>query len=305
MTVADNLWRGKLENLYFEGRSVIDLTSNFFQVDLTDYKNCLEVTRKADIVIHLADIVAGINFVFDNQWYVFHKNILINSNTLAAAIENKVGQYLYIGTACSYPAELQSKVGARPLQEKDAYPANPESSYGWSKLMGEYECALAEQEGKIQVATLRLHNIYGPPCEFSEARAQVIPALCRKAICFPEEPFVVWGSGQQRRAFIYVSDAIEAILLAMERGFGKGVIQIGPELSSSVKGIAESIVALSRKEIQIEYDLSKPEGDVDRVGDGARAADILDWSPKVNLETGLMETYRWIEHQLKARCGIE
>ena len=301
ITVADNLWRGKIANLYYGVEPVIDLKTNFLNLDLTDYKNCLEATKDVDMVIHLADIVAGINYVFDNQWTVFHKNMLINTNTLAAAIANNVEKYLYVGTACSYPMELQSEIGGRPLREEDAYPANPESSYGWSKLMGEYECTLAEREEKIQVAILRLHNVYGSPCEFDGVLSQVIPALCRKAICFPAEPFVVWGSGQQRRAFLFVSDVVDVIVRAMKNGFGKGVIQISPESSTSIKEISEQIVTFSGKDIAIEYDISKPEGDKDRVGDSTRASELLGWSPSVDLKTGLCKTYHWIEGQIISR----
>ena len=164
--------------------------------------------------------------------------------------------------------------------------------------MGEYECALAEQEERIEVAILRLHNVYGPPCDFDQARSQVIPALCRKAINFPAEPFIVWGSGQQRRAFLFVSDVVDAIVRGLRSGFGKGVIQISPESSVSIKEIAEQIVVLSGKDIPIKYDTSKPEGDKDRVGDSTWARELLGWSQGVDLESGLHQTYNWIQKRI-------
>ena len=207
--VVDNLWRGKLENLEENGKFAINLENNFFEKDLTNYSNCLEVTKNIDMVIHLADIVAGINFVFGNELFVFRQNLLINSNILEASINNKVKKFLYVGTACSYPLEKQNTIGSKPLKESDIYPANPESGYGWSKLMGEYELELATKLNKIEGGTIRLHNVYGPPCEISEEKSQVIPALIRKLLL--NEEFIVWGSGKQRRAFLYVDDVIDGI----------------------------------------------------------------------------------------------
>jgi len=297
--VADNLWRGKLENLHSNGQPLIDLESKFFQVDLQDLEQCRYVTRNVDTVVHLADIVAGINYVFSNELFLFRANNLINSNMLNASIENGVKRFLYVGTACSYPVERQSSVGGPLLKEEDAYPANPESAYGWSKLIGEYECALAEKEGKIDMAVLRFHNVYGPPAELSADRSQVIPALCRKAICYPKEPFIVWGTGTQRRAFLFVEDAVDAIIRALDRGMGKGVIQIGPSESVSIAEVARKIVTLSGKAIEIEFDTSKPEGDKDRVGDTSKARIELGWMPRVGLEQGLGQTYRWAKKHLQ------
>jgi GDP-D-mannose 3',5'-epimerase len=298
VVVVDNLWRGKLENLFGGNDPIIDIESRFFQYDLRDYKKCLEVTSEIDVVVHLADIVAGISFVLSNELFLFRANNLINSNVLSAAIENDVNSYLYVGTACSYPAEKQATILSSPLKESDAYPANPESAYGWSKLMGEYECGLAHKEGKINVAILRLHNVYGSPCELSMERSQVIPALCRKAILHPDEEFVVWGSGSQRRGFLHVDDAVHGIIAALESGMGKGVIQIGPEHSYSIGDIAERIVQLSGKNIPIRFDTEKPEGDKDRFASLEKAERLLGWKPTVSLDTGLAKTYSWAKTNL-------
>jgi|TARA_B100000315_G_scaffold211537_1_gene208403 nucleoside-diphosphate-sugar epimerase len=297
--VADNLWRGSIENLIINGRTVIDMKMCFHKHDLRDYNNCLTVSKGMDAVIHLADIVAGINFVFANEFFLYRANIVMNSHMLDAAIENNVKKYVYVGTACSYPAEMQSELNPPPFVEEDAYPANPESAYGWSKLMGEYECELAQNEGAIQTSILRLHNVYGPPCEMSPEKSQVIPALIRKAVNYPKEEFIVWGSGNQRRAFLYVDDAVEAIIVALDKGMNNGVIQIGPGESYSIADIAERIVRLSGKEIDIKFDPSMPEGDKDRTADSSKAHKILGWQQKVSLDEGLQHTYTWANDYLK------
>lgn len=296
--VADNLWRGRKENLVLNGESLIDLDKDFHEVDLTDLDACRLVTKDVDTVFHLADIVAGINFVFDNQHFLFRQNILINTNVLAACIENKVENYIYVGTACSYPKDKQANLDPPPFKEHEVYPAEPESSYGWSKLMGEYEAELAMKSGNINVGILRFHNVYGGPCELSPEKSQVIPALCRKAIEYPDTDFIVWGSGTQRRAFVYIDDIIDGLVQVVRNGMGKGAIQLGPSESVSIKDIAEKIVRISGKNINIQFDTTKAEGDKDRTADFSRARELLGWEPKVSIDQGLQATFDWCRQHL-------
>lgn len=297
--VVDNLWRGKKEYLTNEnGQPVINLTTHFFEYDLSVPNICDDLVSKVDYVVHLADIVAGIGYVFNNQGSIFRQNMLINSNIITSVRKNPVKGYVYVGTACSFPAQLQTGVDARPLREVDQYPANPESAYGWSKLMGEYEALLMEEEAGIPVSVLSFHNVYGSPCDYGKEKSQVIPSLIRKALEFPDKPFVVWGTGAQGRAFVHVGDIIEALILAMEKGFGKGVIQIGPDKCHSIKEIAETIAKVSGKDINIQYDTSKPEGDRGRCADYTKAKSILGWEPKMNIQKGLKNLYQWIETKI-------
>ena len=210
--VADNLWRGKKEYLLSDKGTMVIPNKNFHKVDLRDYKNCLKVTNKMDVVVHLADVVAGINYVFSNESSLYRSNILINTNTLHACITNKVKKYIYAGTACSYPKSKQSFINPPPFKEDDVYPAEPESAYGWSKLMGEYEAELVHNEGLIDIEILRLHNVYGSPSELDPSMSQVIPALCRKAIEQKNLELVVWGSGRQKRAFVHVDDVVDGFV---------------------------------------------------------------------------------------------
>ena len=296
--IADNLWRGKIENIFKNNKPIISLENQFYNIDLTDYDNCLKVTKNINLVIHLADIVSGINFVFENEPFVFRQNILINSNILKASIQNHVDKILYVGTACSYPEEKQAHLDPVPFVENDAYPANPESSYGWSKLIGEYEIELASKYNLINSCILRLHNVYGPPCEIDPLKSQVIPAVCRKIIETKDNHITVWGSGDQRRSFIFVDDVIEGIVLALEKGFNKGVIQLGSEKSHSIKEIANYLVKISGKKLNINFDLSQPEGDKDRTANYTKAKEILGWQPFTSFETGLATTYDWVKNYL-------
>jgi GDP-D-mannose 3',5'-epimerase len=303
VAVVDNLWRGKVEYLHENGVPVIDLQKDFFLRDLSIPGIIEDLLPEVDYVVHLADIVAGINYVFNNQGSLFRQNLMINSNVINSARKFPTGLkgFLYVGTACSFPLTRQNTLDVIPLREDELYPALPESAYGWSKLMGQYETELLQAETGIPCVSLMFHNVYGAPCDFRE-RSQVIPALIRKAINFPDEDFIVWGSGAQGRAFVHVDDVVKGILLALEKGWGHGAIQLGPSVCTSIKEIAEKIVEISNKDIQIRYDISKPEGDKARSADFMKAKTVLGWEPEVSLDTGLRMQYDWIKAQMTAQA---
>ena len=292
--IVDNLWRGSLDNIKDVANAVY-----FFKRDLAEPRQLDDLLEdyEIDTVIHLADIVAGIDYVVANEGMVFHKNLLINSNVIDSVRRSPtVKAFVNVGTACSFPKGLQNSLTSQ-LREDQLYPADPETSYGWSKLMGCYETELLGKETEKKTCSILFHNVYGSPSDCG-VRSQVIPALIRKAIEYPAEPFVVWGSGEQGRAFLHVEDAADALLLGMRRGLGRGIIQVGPETCTSIREIAENIVAISGKDIKIQYDHTKPEGDRGRCADAAKAQEVLGWSPRVSLEEGLRELYEWIELQL-------
>lgn len=300
--VMDNLWRGKLEYLNDEsGKPVIDLDTHFFNVDIATGYQIDSVVFMMDYIIHLADIVAGIDYVFGNQGDLFRQNNLINTHlfhSVRKAGKERIKGLIYVGTACSFPLTRQNSLDVVPLREEELFPAMPESAYGWSKLMGQLEMGFLEKETGIPCCTLMFHNVYGSPCDFGE-RSQVIPALIRKAVNYPDEPFIVWGSGTQGRAFIHVNDIVDALCLALEKGWGHGWIQIGPSECTSIKEIAEKVVEISGKDIDIVYDTTKPEGDKARSADWSKAKEVLGWEPKVSLEEGLREQYEWVKAQIE------
>ena len=298
VVVVDNFWRGRRENLLLNhGREVIPFRTHLIEADL-----CLPgvldlILKDVDFVYHLAGIVADVDFVFKNQGMIFRQNVLMNSNVVESVRGSRVNGYIYVGTACSFPKHLQTGVTARPLREEDQLPAAPESAYGWSKLMGEYEAFLMESEARIPVSVLSLHNVYGTPCAIGE-RAQVIPSLIQRAIRYPQEPFKVWGSGEQGRAFVHVDDVVEALMLARLKGMGQGLIQVGVDVCTSIRELAEIVVKASAKRISIKYDLSKPEGDRGRRCDASKARQILGWAPRTTLEQGIQELYAWVHSKL-------
>ena len=154
--------------------------------------------------------------------------------------------------------------------------------------MGEYEAELACNSGLIDIEILRLHNVYGSPAELDPSKSQVIPALCTKAIDKSNKELLVWGSGRQKRAFVHVDDVVDGFIKAINKTSKyNGVIQLGPDYSTSIAEIAKRIVLLSGKNIDIKFDKSKPEGDFDRMANNSRAKKNFKLVSKITLDEGL------------------
>ena len=294
VVVVDNLWRGSLENLSLCcGELYPNIT--FHNADLSYYGDWVAYFKDIDCVYHLADIVAGIGYVFSNENTVFRKNLQINCNVASACELFNVGRYVYVGTACSFPLHLQTGVNAAPLKETDQYPAHPESAYGWSKLMGELDAGYMAKYANIDTVTLVFHNVYGIPCEYNSVRSQVLPALAYKGLRALETgKLVVWGDGEQGRAFVHIDDIVEALFTALTKGHGAGPIQIGPDICTSISAAAKVITGYLGGNIEIVYDTSKPKGDLGRSADFSKAQTVLGWSPEVDFRDGVTEMLNWI-----------
>ena len=298
--VIDNLWRGKLSNI--SGLKGFNVDSDFFELDLANPANqeqVIAILKKCDAVVHFADIVAGIGYVFNNQYEIFRINNLINTYLFNACALAEVKKIIYAGTACSFPKDLQLSLDSE-LKEDQLYPAEPESAYGWSKLMGSLELQFMQERYGMQTTTLMLHNVYGPKCDLDPARSQVIPSIIRKIVELEEGGTLpVWGSGNQGRAFMHVDDITNAFMLALEKDDLPAIIQIGPNYCTSIKELVHTLIEkVANKEIAIFYDTTKPEGDIGRFADYSLAKSVLGWEPQVSMEAGLAETYNWVKTEL-------
>ena len=295
--VIDNLWRGKLENLVVDGQDLINIENDFFNIDLNNRDNITKVEniiQDIDVVIHLADIVAGIGYVFDKQYEIFTINNSINTNMFSAVSKSKIKKLIYVGTACSFPLELQNSLESK-LDDEDLYPANPESAYGWSKLIGQLELRYLAETVDFEINTLMLHNVYGSNCEFEGERTQVIPSLINRVIEAKDgDTIKVWGSGEQGRAFVHVNDIVNGINGALHKSNLPEYMQLGPDYCTSIKELIETLIKISGKDLKIHFDTTKPEGDKGRFANYQQAKKEIDWEPKVDLTKGLSETYNWI-----------
>lgn len=240
------------------------------------------------IIVHTADIVGGIGYVFDNEWAIFQKNILINTQIAQIARTKKPQHLIYLGTACSYPQGMQKSINSSVLSEKNKFPADPESGYGWSKLIGDIEFHLAIKNSSTRLTVLDLHNVYGWPCVYNDASAQVIPSLINRAMKSENGILKIWGDGNQGRGFIHVSDVVSAVRSSLCYKGTYDNFMIGPDACTTISKIAQIIARDPRLNIiSLEYDIAKPVGDIGRYANADRAKAELGWSPKTDLEYGL------------------
>ncbi|KXB04312.1 NAD-dependent dehydratase [candidate division MSBL1 archaeon SCGC-AAA261O19] len=278
----------------------IENPANEFEVmDLRDKGNCLNATKDVDSVFSFAANMGGIGFITKVKADVMHDNVLINTNMLKACVENDVERFFFASSACIYPHELQedaSKIAY--LKEKEAYPASPGTPYGWEKLFTEIMCESFTEDYGLETRMARYHNIYGPYGTYKGGREKAPAALSRKvAMAEDGDSITIWGDGKQIRSFLYIDDCMEATYRLMQSDH-KEPLNIGSDEAISINRLADLIIEISGKDIEKEYDTSKPQGVRSRNADLTLIKQALDWKPTVSYEQGLEETYSWIEQMV-------
>jgi len=294
--VADNLERGRIENI----QHVLDKI-DFKRADLRVRRNCEEAVEGIDIVFHLAAKLGGIEYMSPDagsQAEIYDSNILMNTLMLEAARKADVDRYLYCSTACVYPVEKQDEPNVPALREEDAYPANPESTYAWAKLMGEIQAKWYAKEHGVNTSTVRMFNVYAEHEDLNPKTAHVIPALVRKAVLFPKVPFIVYGTGNQTRSFLYADDAVNGIISTCDKMSDGDVVNIGSDQRLTIRQLAEKIIRISGKDIIPVFDPSKPSGAMGRAANWEKANRLLGWKPVVPMEDGLSRFYDWADKML-------
>jgi nucleoside-diphosphate-sugar epimerase len=296
---VDNLERGKLE--YFgQNLSQID----FRQQDLLQPFVAQSACQGIEVVFHLASKVGGIRYYLEEPGEVFRQNVLIDHNVWSAALQQGVPYYFYASSAHIYPAGLQKTPNAPLIREEQAYPANPELSYGWAKLVGEKLIQFSiDQSCATRAAFGRIIGAYGPNQDLDLATGSAIPVFCRRAVEYPNEgPFVVLGTGAETRSYHYVTDTVEAMLRAIEKLREKpmvGPFNLGSEERISIGELANQIIAISGKPIEIAWETSHPTAIWGQALDCSHAKQILDgWEPAVPLREGLKRCYHHVTERL-------
>jgi GDP-D-mannose 3',5'-epimerase len=271
----------------------------FVLVDLRNEEGARRVTRGMEQVYNFAANMGGIGFITRVKADVTHDNVLINANMLKACVENNVEKFFFSSSACIYPQELQKDDSyVANLKELDAYPAQPDSPYGWEKLFTEIMCKSFDEDYGLENRIARYHNIYGPEGTYKGGREKAPAALCRKvAVAKDGESITIWGNGKQIRSFLYIDDCLEATKLLMESDC-KEPLNIGSDKAITINELADIIIKISGKNIEKKYDLTKPIGVRSRNADITLLKKKLNWQPKVTYKEGLEKTYRWVEKQV-------
>lgn len=261
-----------------------------------------------DEIYQYAADMGGAGFVFtgDNDADIMHNSALINLNVLDALRAQKEregavynSKIFYSGSACMYPEHNQLDPENPNLEESSAYPANPDSEYGWEKLFSERLYEAYSRNYGIRVAIGRFHNIYGPKGTWQGGREKAPAAICRKVLLTTKEnPNVeIWGDGRQTRSFLYIDDCIEATRRLMISDFSRP-INIGSEEMVTINDLAMMAAGFEQKDIQIVHQPEGPTGVRGRNSDNRLIREVLQWDYEVPLVHGLRETYFWIKSQM-------
>jgi len=269
--------------------------------DLRDPQVCRSVVdRNFDEVYQLAADMGGAAYVFtgDNDANVMHNSALINLNMLTACHERKAKRIFYSSSACMYPEYNQLDPDNPKTTEDSAYPAQPDSEYGWEKLFSERVYLAFHRNYGTEVRIARYHNVFGPEGTWTGGREKAPAALCRKvAESLDGGEIEIWGDGKQTRSFLYIDECLEGSLRLM-RSDWTGPVNIGSEEMVTINQLAGMIMKIAGKKQSI-YHINGPLGVRGRNSDNLLIGEKLGWVPSQPLYEGLQKTYPWIEKQVK------
>ncbi|MCB0584224.1 MAG: NAD-dependent epimerase/dehydratase family protein [Phaeodactylibacter sp.] len=275
--------------------------------DLRDPRVCESLfDRKINEVYQLAADMGGAGYIFtgEHDAVVMHNSALCNLNMLEASRINGVDKIFYSSSACMYPEYNQLDPDNPKCSEDSAYPAAPDSEYGWEKLFSErlYLSYMRNYGMKVRVA--RFHNIFGPQGTWDGGREKAPAALCRK-IAMAEDggEIEIWGDGLQTRSFLYIDECLEGVRRLMESDW-EGPVNIGSEEMVSINGFVDMIARVAGKTINKKH-IEGPTGVRGRNSDNALIYEKLGWKPTQPLEEGIRQTYEWISEQIRVRESVE
>ena len=252
-----------------------------------------------DEVYQLAADMGGAGYIFtgDNDADVMHNSATINLNVVNECVKNKIKKIFYSSSACMYPEYNQLDPNNPKTEESSAYPANPDSEYGWEKLFSERLYLAYARNYGLDVRIARFHNIFGPEGTFYGGKEKAPAAICRKvADSLMDEEIEVWGDGKQTRSFLYIDECIEGIRLLMNSDF-TGPVNIGSDQIISINDLTKLIIKISGKRAGIK-NIPGPQGVRGRTSDNTLIKEKLGWAPSQPLEVGLEKTYKWIQSQM-------
>ena len=274
--------------------------------NLEEKDACFSASEGCDEVYNLACNMGGMGFIENNKALCM-LSILINTHLLMAAKEFQIKKYLYSSSACVYAADKQTDTTVTALKEADAYPAMPEDGYGWEKLFSERMCKHFEEDFGMEVRIVRFHNVYGPDGTWRGGREKAPAALSRKIIEAKKSgnlKIEVWGDGEQTRTFMYIDDCITGLDKLMESDFSDP-INLGRSELVSINQLIDIISDIAGVEVEREHNLDAPQGVRGRSSDNSLILEKLNWEPEVDLKTGLVKTYSWIEEQIEREARGE
>ncbi len=254
------------------------------------------IDQPFDELYQFAADMGGAGFVFsgENDADIMHNSALINLNVVEACHKMGVKKVFYSSSACMYPEYNQTDPDNPKCSEDSAYPAQPDSDYGWEKLFSEHLYLAFNRNYGMDVRIARFHNIFGPEGSWNDGREKAPAAFCRKVAETPDGGEIeMWGDGKQTRSFLYIDECLEAVRRLMESDF-MGPVNIGSEEMVTINQLAEMAMAIAGKQLSIKH-IPGPLGVRGRNSDNRLIEEKLGWKPTQLLKEGLDKTYVWIE----------
>ena len=275
---------------------------HFVQADLRDSTACREVTdRSFDEIYQLAADMGGAGFIFtgENDADIMHNSALVNLNVLEAAVRRGCKRIFYSSSACIYPRHNQVDPQNPNCAEDSAYPAHPDSDYGWEKLFSErLYLAFARNHG-LEVRIARYHNVFGPEGAWQGGREKAPAAICRKvALAEDGGEIEIWGDGRQTRSFLYIDECLAGTLRLMRSSF-QGPVNIGSDEMVTLDQLVDIVCAIAGKRLAKRH-VDGPLGVRGRRSDNRLIEQSLGWRPHAPLADGLAKTYPWVAAQAQA-----
>jgi nucleoside-diphosphate-sugar epimerase len=275
--------------------------SSFIIGDLADRMTVNKVLfRGIDEVYQLAADMGGAGYIFtgNHDADIMHNSALINLNVLDVASIAGVQKIFFSSSACMYPERNQLDPDNPNCAEDSAYPAAPDSEYGWEKLFSERLYLAYQRNYGIDVRIARFHNIFGPEGSWNNGKEKAPAALCRKIAKAPAGGTIdVWGDGEQTRSFLYIDECLEGVKRLMEAPTSLEPLNIGSEEMVSINQLVTMIASITGKQIHINH-IDGPLGVRGRCSDNRLIQEKLGWSPSYSLQKGLEQTYLWIYNQI-------
>lgn len=258
------------------------------------------IDRKFDEVYQLAADMGGAGYIFtgENDADVMYNSAVINLNVLEACRLRSISNIFYSSSACMYPEHNQLDPENPLCSEDSAYPANPDSEYGWEKLFSERLYLAYNRNHDMNCAVARYHNIFGPFGTWEGGKEKAPAAICRKvALAQDGDHIEIWGDGQQTRSFLYIDECIEGTKRLLRHESFRGPVNIGSEEMISINNLAEMAISISNKDLKIK-NIDGPVGVRGRNSDNRLIEEKLAWAPSKPLREGMQSTYSWIVSKL-------
>jgi nucleoside-diphosphate-sugar epimerase len=242
---------------------------------------------------------AGYIFTGEHDAAVMHNSATINLNTLELGRKAGVKKFFYSSSACMYPEYNQMDPDNPKCSENSAYPAAPDSEYGWEKLFSERLYMAYMRNYGVLARVARFHNIFGPEGTWDGGREKAPAALCRKVAQTRDGGEIeVWGDGLQTRSFLYIDECLEGVRRLMESDF-TGPVNVGSDEMVTINQLAELVMEIAGKKLTIRH-IPGPLGVRGRTSDNRLIREKLGWAPSASLHAGLEKTYAWIDAQVRA-----